>query len=135
MPKVERGRRVVLWLGVACIGLLPMALSCSKQKTPGAAEANERGLSHAEKGDHDQAIADFTEAIRLDPKNADAYYSRALSYDLKSDHDQAIADFTEAIRLHPNNAKFYAFRAKAYRALGEEVKAASDDRKAQEFKK
>ena len=32
-PKVERGRRVVLWLGVTCLGLLPMALSCSRQKT------------------------------------------------------------------------------------------------------
>jgi WD40 repeat protein len=32
-PKVERGRRVVAWLGLACLGLLPMALSCSRQKT------------------------------------------------------------------------------------------------------
>ena len=75
-PKVERGRRVVLWLGVACLGLLPMALSCSSQKTPGAAEAFERGWSHAEKGDHDQAIADYTEAIRLDPNYGLAYYNR-----------------------------------------------------------
>src|SRR5262245_65847149 len=106
-PKVERGRRVVLWLGVACLGLLPLALSCSRQKTPGAEEANERGFSHAEKGDHDKAIADFTEAIRLDPKNATACYSRALSYDLKGDHDKAIADFTEAIRPEPKIAAAY----------------------------
>ena len=79
-PKVKRGRRVVLWLGVTCLGLLLMALSGSRQKTPGAEEANERGFSHAEKGDHDKAIADFTEAIRLDPKDADAYYYRGFSY-------------------------------------------------------
>ena len=48
-PKVERGRRVVAWLGVACLGLLPMALSCSRQKTLGAAEAYERANSYAEK--------------------------------------------------------------------------------------
>ena len=99
-PKVERGRRVVLWLGVTCLGLLPMALSCSSQKTPGAAEANEQGLSHAEKGDHDQAIADFTEAIRLNQ--------------------------TQPV--------FYVSRARAYRALGDEAKAASDEKKAQELK-
>jgi hypothetical protein len=43
--KVERGRWVAAWLGVACLGLLPMALSCSKQKTLGAAEAYERANS------------------------------------------------------------------------------------------
>ena len=32
---------------------------------PGA--YNTRGMSYAEKGDYDRAIADFTEAIRLDP--------------------------------------------------------------------
>ena len=87
-PKVERGRRVVLWLGVACLGLLPTALSCSGPKTPGAEEANERGFSHAEKGDHDKAIADFTEAIRLDPKDATAYNNRGASYAEKGDHDK-----------------------------------------------
>ena len=82
-PKVERGRRVVLWLGVACLGLLPMALSCSRQKTPGAEEAFKpfkRGWSHAVKGDQDQAIADFTEAIRLEPKVAAAYNNRGCAY-------------------------------------------------------
>ena len=133
--KVEPGRRVVLWLGVACLGLLPMALSCSRQKTPGAEEAIERGLSHAEKGDHDQAIADYTEAIRLDPKIAAAYYNRAISYAEKGDHDQAIADCTEAIRLNQTQPVYYVRRARAYRALGDEAKAASDEKKAQELKK
>ena len=128
-------RRVVLWLGLACLGLLPMALSCSKQKTPGAAEANERGLSHAEKGDHDKAIADFTEAIRLDPKDAAVYSLRGLSYAAKGDHDKAIADYTEAIRLNQTQPVYYVRRARAYRALGDEAKAASDEKKAQELKK
>ena len=136
--KVERGRRVVLWLGVACLGLLPMALSCSRQKTPGAEEAFKpfkRGWSHAVKGDQDQAIADFTEAIRLDPKDAAAYNNRAISYAKKGDHDKAIADFTEAIRLNQTQPDFYVNRARAYRALGDEAKAASDEKKAQELKK
>ena len=134
-PKVKRGRRVVLWLGVACLGLLPMALSCSSRKTLGAAEAFERGWSHAEKGDHDQAIADCTEAIRLDPKNADAYYNRGNSYARKGEYDKAIADCTEAIRLNQTQPVFYVSRARAYRALGDEAKAASDEKKAQELKK
>ena len=58
-------------------------------------------LTYGKKGDHDKAIADFTEAIRLNPNDAEAYYSRGCEYFEKGDHDRAIADFTEAIRLNP----------------------------------
>ena len=34
----------------------------------------------SEKGDHDKAIADYTEAIRLDPKIAKAYCNRGWAY-------------------------------------------------------
>ena len=35
-----------------------------------------RGFAYEEKGEHDQAIADYTEAIRLKPDYAEAYYNR-----------------------------------------------------------
>jgi tetratricopeptide (TPR) repeat protein len=54
------------------------------------------------KGDYDRAIADLTEAIRLDPKYVWAYASRGEAYRMKGDYDRAIADLTEAIRLDPN---------------------------------
>ena len=37
---------------------------------------NASGSKYAMKGDFNHAIADFDEAIRLDPKNADAFYNR-----------------------------------------------------------
>ena len=43
----------------------------------------------------------FTEAIRLDPKFAKAYYKRGNCYGDKGEYDKAIADFTEVIRLDP----------------------------------
>ena len=63
-----------------------------------------RGLIWQEKGDLDKAIADYTEAIRLDPKYAMAYDSRGRRLGTKGDLDKAIADFNEAIRLDPNDA-------------------------------
>jgi tetratricopeptide (TPR) repeat protein len=54
------------------------------------------------KGKHDQAIAEYTEALRL---NLDGYYrflaywNRGRSYRKIGEYDKASADYTEAIRL------------------------------------
>jgi len=62
--------RRMLGVAVTCMGLLPLTVSCYSQKKAEAVDAFERGDSYAEKGDYDKAIADYTEAIRLDPKYA-----------------------------------------------------------------
>jgi tetratricopeptide (TPR) repeat protein len=36
-----------------------------------------RGVEHMNKGDLDRAIADYDQAIKLDPKDTSAYYNRA----------------------------------------------------------
>jgi Tfp pilus assembly protein PilF len=86
-----------------------------------------------QKGDVGRAIADDTEAIRLEPRYAPAYRGRGQLYAHQGRHDLAINDFTEAIRLDPANPQSYALRAKAYRALGDQANATSDERKAQEL--
>jgi tetratricopeptide (TPR) repeat protein len=73
-----------------------------------------RGNEAREKKDYDLAIANYTEAIRLNPQYADAYNSRGLAYRNKGDYDRAIADCTEAIRLNPQYADAYNNRGLAY---------------------
>jgi tetratricopeptide (TPR) repeat protein len=51
------------------------------------------------KGEFDKAIADYTEAIRLNPKDAKAYYLRGLFYKVRGKTDKAKADIAEAKRL------------------------------------
>jgi len=77
-------------------------------------------------GKYDNAIADFTEAIRLDPTSAFAYCLRAAAYCDKDDCDSAIADYTEAIRLKPEDAEAYYNRGLAYQEQGHHAEAESD---------
>ncbi|MDY7006729.1 MAG: tetratricopeptide repeat protein [Cyanobacteriota bacterium] len=39
-----------------------------------------RGLGRYDRGEYEQAIADYNQAIRLNPKYADPYYNRGLIY-------------------------------------------------------
>ena len=55
----------------------------------------------------EDALADYTEAIRLKPDYAEAYNNRgAVKYALGR-HDDALADYAEAIRLKPDHANPY----------------------------
>lgn len=69
-----------------------------------AAAHLERGNVYALKGDYDRAIADYSQAIKLDPTYAKAYYNRGLANQRKGNFNRAIADDTAAIRLYPTDA-------------------------------
>ena len=60
---------------------------------------NSRGVSYRMNGDSSQAMADFSQAIKLEPDNAVAFNSRGNVYADIKQPDQAIADFTQAIKL------------------------------------
>ena len=86
------------------------------------------GHAYGQKGEYDKAIADLTEAIRLDPKSNMRWRiaARGVAYGHKGEHDKAIADLTEAIRLDPKLAEAYWWRGGAYRQKGEYSKAKPD---------
>jgi tetratricopeptide (TPR) repeat protein len=57
-----------------------------------AEQACRRGTAYWIKGQLDRAIADYTQAIRLDPEYAEAYHNRGLAYAARGDAPQAEAD-------------------------------------------
>jgi protein-disulfide isomerase len=69
--------------------------------------------------------ADLSEAIRLDPTNAEAYATRVNIRD-SLDYDRRLADMSEAIRLNPDNADYYATRADLF-AEKRDYRRAIDD--------
>jgi tetratricopeptide (TPR) repeat protein len=60
---------------------------------------NTRGNRYLELRQLGQAIAEFDEATRLDPKYAVAYGNRALAYKLQGNKARAITDFEKFITL------------------------------------
>ena len=108
----------------------------------------EKGVLSRGKKFWDLAELEFTEAIKLNPKNTDAYIERGKTYFEKAKtiseyedeyedkcrtlYTQAIADFTEAIKLDPRNAGAYIERGKIYVELISTVER-TDEYKAKEF--
>ncbi|GHV32957.1 hypothetical protein AGMMS4952_24330 [Spirochaetia bacterium] len=85
-----------------------------------------RGNEYQNKKMYDQAIADYTQVIRLDPNDADAYNSRGKAYFDKTLIDRAIEEFTTALRIDPNLAIGYYNRGVAYFNKGNSDRAIAD---------
>ena len=63
-------------------------------------------------------IADYDQAIKLDPNLAAAYFNRGLVHRRSGSADRAIADYDQAIKLNPNNVAAYNNRGIAYADSG-----------------
>jgi tetratricopeptide (TPR) repeat protein len=87
---------------------------------------NNRGVAYIETRKYDSAIADLSEAIRLDPKYAHAYNNRGWAHNEKQNYQQALADLDEAIRLNPKLAYFYNNRGNAHRGKNDFDRAIAD---------
>ena len=128
----------------------------SEDKTPQTAGTFlDRGIMYASRGEYGKAIADFTEAIRLNPNMGAAYMLRAralfasVSYVTEVGDDfsgvstsstigerssleqmrvfeRVVADFTRAISLDPYNPRTYAERGLVYSDKGDFNQAIAD---------
>jgi Tetratricopeptide repeat/Bacterial SH3 domain len=76
--------------------------------------------------DYDQLIRDFTDDIRCNPKDSEAYRRRGNAEYEKDDFDQAMADFNRAIELDPKNDVAYWNRAWDHVAYWNRARVHSD---------
>lgn len=92
------------------------------------------GLAKSEAGDIQGAIADYTEAIRLNPDYAQAHNKRGIirARDLK-DYPAAKADFDRAIQIDPNYGDAYYNRARVREFLEDINGAIADYHTAAQF--
>ena len=74
----------------------------------------------------ENAIADCTAALRLDPKSPKAHDDRAEIFICVEEYGKAIADCDEALRLDSRDSVAYATRARADRGRGDLDQAIAD---------
>jgi tetratricopeptide (TPR) repeat protein len=121
------------WVPASQVVLFPWALAHFTREIAAnparAAGWNCRGHIWRELRQYAEAIADFSEAIRLHPK-ANHYADRGNGWCDKKDYDRAIADFNEAIRLDPKYSRAYCGRGRAWYAKSSYDLAIADFSKA-----
>ncbi|HWB60587.1 MAG TPA: tetratricopeptide repeat protein [Chthoniobacteraceae bacterium] len=85
-----------------------------------------RAEAYARKGEREKAIADYTEAIQIDPDWAASYSGRAGLYFDEGDYDKGFADYDKAAELAPKDLNKFMDRGYAYYQRGEWDKALAD---------
>ena len=73
-----------------------------------------------------EALADYAQAIEIDPKNRDVYFNRGCLYLKMEKFDLALKDLNEAITLDPKYATAYKVRSKVKMKLSD-LNGARDD--------
>jgi Flp pilus assembly protein TadD len=118
-----------LVLSLSLIWLCFSMIACGSGKT--AEESIKQGKEALNAKQYEQAIAKFSEAIKLNPESTQAFNNRGIAYCNKGDLDLAIADFSRVVELDPKFGKAYNNRAVAYFMKGERDLARLDVDKAQ----
>lgn len=121
---------IKLIYAVICLVLFVSVVNCYGANKK-AEEFFEQGKKLSSVENADQAIDNYSKAIKIDPKFAKAYNNRGIAYVWKKKYDLAITDFNKAIKLDPKNGKAYNNRAIVYSYQGETDKARQDLHKAQ----
>jgi tetratricopeptide (TPR) repeat protein len=100
-----------------------LATFAQAQKVPDipagtAEEYFNRGNQFRQQGNLEQAISDYTHAIRVYSKHAKAYYNRGNAYGKLGKIDEAIADYKKAVEINPRYTEAYYNLGNSYEKQG-----------------
>jgi tetratricopeptide (TPR) repeat protein len=96
-------------------------------RNPDALDLYRRAVSLDALGHTDRALADYSDAIRIDPKASLAFLGRGvLLASRRRAYERAIADFGRAIEIEPANVEAYIARGNAYSQIGDNGRAIAD---------
>ncbi|MBN1847430.1 MAG: tetratricopeptide repeat protein [Deltaproteobacteria bacterium] len=85
-----------------------------------------RGWLHAYDGQFQNALKDYSEAIRIHDQYADAYFNRGMVNVKLNRLSQAVSDFSRVVEITPGAVDGYCNRGNAYLKMGQVDQAIGD---------
>lgn len=85
-----------------------------------------RGMAYFAQSKYEEAAADFSKTLELDPSCYKAAYYRAVVNSVRQQYNEAIDDFSTALRINPFQPYALYRRAQAYYHVGDYPKALAD---------
>src|SRR4051812_5300299 len=89
----------------------------------------QQGYAAASEQRYPDAIASYSEALKLTPQEVRIYEQRAAVEMKANDTDKALADYSEAIKLKPNEVRYLNYRAYIYETKVDLKNSMSDTEK------
>lgn len=80
---------------------------CGHGPTPDPIELTSLTWCAIQVGDFEKALADYGQALQVDPHNSFAHYNRGITRDRLGDFAGAVEDFSAAISIDASNADFH----------------------------
>jgi tetratricopeptide (TPR) repeat protein len=94
------------------------------------AALQQRGAAYTSEQKFPEAVADFSEALKMKPNDPGIYERRAYVEMKMNDLDKALADYSEAIKLNPNEVRYYLYRGYIYERKRDVKNSMADTEKA-----
>ena len=117
------------------IGTKPSLLSERRRQLEGhyapnlASALQQRATIYVSQKKFQEAIADYSEALKIKSDDPNVYERRAYAEMQLKDYDKALHDYNEAIKHSPEEAKYYQVRALIYQNKGDFKAALADTEK------
>lgn len=131
-PRAHHSLGLALWKAARPAEALP-AFNRSLELRPDPEVLVNRGNALLDLGRYDEAITDYTDALRLSPNRTQALVNRASAYFRTKRLDLALRDLNEAEKSDPAFAGTYYNRAWVWHALKAEDRARQDLHRAAEL--
>jgi len=108
------------------IAVYTRILGMKPTESVGALIYKHRGMAHFASSHYDEAIADFSESLRLDPKSYKAAYYEGIVCSVLQRYTQAVEAFNRSLGINPYQPYCLFRRGQAYYHLADYPKALAD---------
>jgi len=110
----------------SAISIYSKILDKKPEKSLAAVVYKHRGMAYFAQSEYEEALADFTSCLMLDPNCYKALYYRGVVKSIQKELTQAIEDFSKALEIHPYHFFSRYRRALCWWQLGDYVQAHAD---------